>query len=207
VCNKTVIASPEGAWQSQSSGLLRRFAPRNDDTGGVLFSVLSTFLLVSFLVSPLYASEVIGETHTRVVVREHPKTGKPYVSIVSSDQPLAEDPFVKLRKKTSKPDYRMLDPKVKPGEIPYDGPYSSSTKIYVFAATLATLGVAGGAVGLAAIPASAGGAASGGGAYLAAGSAVAAGTAGAAVIKTRDNPNQDDFTQSSESRSSERARM
>ena len=162
---------------------------------------LNIFLLLSFSVSSLYASEVIEETHTRVVVREHPKTGKPYVSIVSGDQPLAADPFAKQRKKMSRPNYRMLDPKVKPGEIPYDGPYSSSTKIYVFAATLATLGVAGGAVGLAAIPASTGGAASGGGAYLAAGSAVAAGTAGTVAIKTRNNPNQDDFTLVSKSKS------
>ncbi len=162
------------------------------------------FLLLPNLIGiPLYASEVIEETHTQVVVREHPKTGKPYVSIVASDRPLAEDPFVNQRKKTSRPNYRMLDPNVKPGEIPYDGPYSSSAKIYVFAATLATLGVAGGAIGMAAIPASAGGAASGGGAYLAAGSAVAAGTAGAVAIKTRPNPNQDDFTLISKSKSLE----
>ncbi len=164
-------------------------------------NIFITFLIFYFLTLSLYASEVIEETHTVVVVREHPKTGKPYVSIVSSDKPLTEDPFVNQRKKTSRPNYRMLDPKVKPGEIPYDGPYSSSTKIYVFAATLATLGVAGGAVGLAVAQAASAGAASGGGAYIAAGSAVAAGTAGVVVLKTKSNPNQDDFTQVSKSKS------
>ena len=202
---KTVIARSEATKQPRTSRLPRPFGARNDDTVRVLLSILSTILLILFFLSPLYGSEVIEDTHTRVVVREHPKTGKPYVSIVSADKPLSEDPFAGMRGKMSRPNYRMLDPKVKPGEIPYEGPYSSSTKIYVFAATLATLGVAGGAIGMAAIPASAAttGAASGGAAYVAAGSAVAVGTVAATEIATRPNPKGDDFVQVSKSKSVE----
>ena len=164
---------------------------------------VSALFIFTFAVSSLYASEVIEDTHTQVVVREHPKTGKPYVSIVSRDKPLTDDPFAKAQSKFSRPDYHMLDPKIKSGQIPYDGPYSSSKKIYIFAATLATLG-AGGMIGAAALPAaSTGAAASGGGAYLAAGSAVAAGTAGTVAIQTRSNPNQDNFIQISKSKAVE----
>ncbi|MBI1977546.1 MAG: hypothetical protein HYS55_02215 [Candidatus Omnitrophica bacterium] len=149
-------------------------------------------------------SEVFEETKTQVIIREHPKTGKPYVSIVSQESFDPNTPFLGARTKVSRPDYRMLDPKVKSGEIPYDGPYSSAKKVYIFAATLATLGVAGGAVGMAVAPAaSAGGAASGGGTFLAAGGAVAAGSAGGAVAMTRSDSNVDDFIQTSESRTIE----
>ena len=164
---------------------------------------LSSLLLVCFTLSvfhiSLSASEVIEDTHTNVIMREHPKTGRPYVSIVSSDVPVPEDPFAKFRQISKRPDYRMLDPKVKPGEIPYEGPYSDSKKIYIFAATLAALGTAGGAIGLAAIPVSTGAAASGGGAYLGAGSAVAVGSAAGVVVKTNVSSKQDDFVQTSKS--------
>ncbi|MBI4358632.1 MAG: hypothetical protein HY584_04965 [Candidatus Omnitrophica bacterium] len=170
-----------------------------------LFIFLS---LYSFFISQntvLYGSEVFQDTDTQVVVREHPKTGKPYVSIISHSALSQVDPFERLKGKMSRPDYRMLDPKVKSGEIPYEGPYSSSTKIYVFAATLATLGTVGGAVGLATVPAAAtGAAASGGGAYLAGGAAVAGGAAGAAALATRSDSRQDDFIQTSKSESIEK---
>lgn len=156
-------------------------------------------LTLNYVVTPLHASEVIQGTHTRVIVREHPKTGKPYVSIISPDINPAEDPFTKQRAAYSRPDYRMLDPRMKSGEIPYDGPYSSSKKVYIFAATLATLGTVGGAIGLATVPLASGGAAAGGGAYLAAGGAVVAGTATGAVIANKSNPQNDDFTQISKS--------
>ncbi|MBI4372387.1 MAG: hypothetical protein HY585_01515, partial [Candidatus Omnitrophica bacterium] len=103
-------------------------------------------------------------------------------------------------------DYRMLDPKIKSGEIPYEGPYSSSKKVYLFAASLATLGVAGGAVGMAVAPAAAAGsAASGGGAYLAGAGAIAGSATAVTVIKAQPDPdpNQDDFTQISKSESIE----
>ena len=161
---------------------------------------VSLILIISFLFSGLaQASEVIVETNSKVIIREHPKTGKPYVVITSQDFP-AESGFFGISKKFSRPDYRLLDPKVKSGEIPYDGPYSDAKRVYIFAATLATLG-AGGLVGAALMPASAGAAASGGAGYLAAGGALAAGTAGAAVATTQSNPKKDNFIQASESKS------
>ena len=159
------------------------------------------FFALIYFSSFLCASEVMEETPTSVIVREHPKTEKPYVSIVSSKISPSVDPFTGQRKWKKRPNYRMLDPKIKAGEIPYDGPSSSAKKVYIFAASLATLGVAGGAIGMAIMPAAAGGAATGGGAYLAAGGAVAGGTTAAAVLKTKPDPNQDDFIQISESKS------
>lgn len=153
------------------------------------------FILATSLV---YASEVITETNSKVIVREHPKTGKPYVAIAPSEVP-NETGFFPQSKKFSRPDYRLLDPKVKSGVIPYDGPYSDSKRIYIFAASLATLG-AGGMVGAAWMPAT-GAAATGGGTYLAAGGALAAGTAATAVHSTKANPKKDNFTQASESKS------
>lgn len=159
--------------------------------------IIFSLFLVLFC-SSLQATEVIEPTDTKVVVREHPKTRKPYVSIVSNQTDA--NGFFLILKPVSRPDYRMLDPKIKSGEIPYDGPYSDSKRIYIFAATLAMLGTVGGAVGIAAIPASATGAASGGAGYLVAGGAVAAGTTGAALSASQTQ--EDDFTQSSSSRSS-----
>ena len=162
-----------------------------------IFCLLS--MLLHVWIAQLHASEVMESSHTRVLIREHPKTGRPYVSIVPERPEISPDPFQNLRTRFTRPDYRMLDPKVKPGEIPYDGPYSSSTKVYLFAASLATLGTVGGAVGLAVLPASTGGAASGAGAYLTSGAAIAVGTAAGAQAAMRGNSKQDDFTQISKS--------
>jgi hypothetical protein len=142
----------------------------------------------------LFASEVIEEK-TRVIIREHPKTGKPYVSIVSSDVPEPPDPFTGQKAKILRPDYRMLDPKMKSGEIPYEGPVSDRTKIYVLAASLATLGVAGPALLPAAAPAAAGsaGATGGAGALAAAGTAVTVGPVAAVAIAGRPDPDKDDY--------------
>ncbi len=160
---------------------------------GLIFSI-------SLIFGPVInASEVIPETDSQVIVRAHPKTGKPYVVIVAKDS--IPEPFFPDSKKFSRPDYRLLDPKVKSGQIPYDGPYSDSKRIYIFAATVATLGTVGGAIGMAVIPASASGAATGGAGYLAAGGAVAASTVTAAVANTAPNPKNDDFVQTSESKS------
>ncbi len=150
---------------------------------------LTSFVLLVFSAS-IFASEVVDTTHTQVVVREHPKTHRPYVSIVSNDEPVPRDPFTGQRKSYSRPDYRMLDPKVKNGEIFYDGPSSDNKKIYIFAASLMTIGVVGGAVGMAAAPAATGATASGGGAYLAAGSAVAGSAAAAGVISSKSSDNE-----------------
>ncbi len=157
---------------------------------------LSTSLLI-----PGEASEIVDETGTQVVVREHPKTGRPYVSIIPADQSIAQDPFASQRKRYSRPDYRMLDPKVKKGDIPYDGPWSDRKKVYIFATSLMTVGVVGGGIGLAVAPAaSTGAAAGGGGAYLAAGTAVTAGSAATAAIATQPDPHRDDYDHQSESK-------
>lgn len=159
-----------------------------------------TVLILNF-VSISQSSEIIEETPTQVIVREHPKTGQPYVSIVSSQGPVPADPFTGQRKKFSRPDYRMLDPKMKARDIPYDGPYSDRKKVYVLAATLAVSGTAGGIVGMASAPAATGAGASGGaGAYFAGGAAVAAGSAAAATRAARANPRNKNFIHRSESR-------
>ena len=151
------------------------------------------------LVSSAGASEVIEETPTQVVVREHPKTGHPYVNIVSAGVP-APNPFESQRKKMARPDYQLLDPKIKAGEIPYEGPSSDRKKVYLFAASLATLGTVGGVVGMALAPAAAGAGASGGaGAYLAGGAAVTAGTVAGSVAATRADPKKDDYIHTSQS--------
>lgn len=142
-------------------------------------------------------SEVPGIKDTKPVVRVHPKTGKPYVSIVSSAAP-QPDPLAQVPRNSARPDYRLLDPDTKPGQIPYEGPYSDRRKVYLFAATLMTVGTVGGAVGIAAAPVSSG-AATGGGAYVAAGSAVA-GSASAAAAISRNRPPEEEFKETSESK-------
>ena len=148
----------------------------------------------------LFSSEVLEETNTQVVVREHPRTGKPYVSIIRAGEE-TKDPFAGARRNYSRPDYRMLDPKIKSGAIPYEGPYSDKTKIYVFAATLATLGAASGAAVIAAAPAATGAAASGGaGAYLAGGTAVVVGSVAEAQIATAPNSKKPEYKHRAESK-------
>ena len=118
--------------------------------------------VVSGMKEIIPASEVAAvETNTDVKVRNHPLTGIPYVGIVSKTAPGAGNILFPEYKKVSRPDYRMLDCKMKSGEIPYDGPTSNRTKVYVFAASLATAGVLGGTL-LPVVPAT--GAAAGGGA-------------------------------------------
>lgn len=150
---------------------------------------------------PLFASEVIEDTGIQAVVRDHPQTGKPYVSIAAAAS--AKNPLAEARRGTGRPDYRMLDPKVKSGEIPYNGPYSDRKKVYYLAATLAAAGAAGAVAVQAAIPAAAtataGGAAGGAGAYAAAGAAVTAGTVSAAWLQNRPDPRQDDYSHEAES--------
>jgi hypothetical protein len=142
-------------------------------------------------------SEVRGIRDTKPVVKVHPKTGKPYVSIVSTAAP-QPDPLAGVPRNSARPDYRLLDPGTKPGEVPYEGPYSDRRRVYLFAAALMTVGTVGGAVGIAAAPVSAG-AATGGGAYVAAGSAVAGSASAAAAISQRRPPDEE-FKESSESK-------
>ena len=171
---------------------------RGTATGVIIFflTICSLFIKTPYL----FSSEVLEETSTAVVVREHPRTGKPYVSIIRSDG-AAKDPFAGQGKFYSRPDYRMLDPKIKSGAISYNGPASDRKKIYIFAASLATLGAASGAAVIAAAPAATGAAASGGaGAYLAAGTAVVAGSAAAADIAMKPDLKKGDYTLGSESK-------
>ncbi len=156
--------------------------------------------------------EVSDPTRTKVAVMKHPKTGKPYVAIL----PEGETPKDALifpsgsaaeeAGKVSRPDYRMLDWKVKNGEIPYSGPTSDRTKVYVLAATLATVGVVSGTAVALSVPAAtaattattASGA--GAGVYAAAGTAIAAGAVSTAMVQSRPDPNKDDFDHTSESK-------
>lgn len=165
--------------------------------------MLSFWILLSiFITHPALAeiSEVIPETKTKVIVRHHPKTGIAYATIVAEGVP-TPDPLenLKVKQNVSRPDYRMLDPKIKSGEIPYDGPARDNKKIYLFAASIATLGAAGGSVGLLA-PAATTGAAGGAGLYAAGAVAVTAGTAATSYFATRPDPHQDDYTHHSESK-------
>ena len=152
---------------------------------------------IFFLFQFTYASEVIEETHTRVIVREHPITKRPYVSVAAEDRLPDQSAKDGPQKKYKRPDYRLLDPKVKSGEISYEGPSSDRKKIYIFAASLAALGAAGGVTASAAIPASsaAAGASGGAGVYGAAGGAVAAGALSSGLASTRSNPEKDNFQQ------------
>lgn len=143
-------------------------------------------------------SEILQETSTKVVVREHPRTGRPYVSVNAADVP-DQDPWKGNRKNFSRPDYRMLDPRMKSGQVPYAGPASDRRKVYAFAASMAALGAAGGVAGiLAPAAATASSGAGGAGVYAAGGAAVTAGTAGAAyhVMHT----DRDHFEHHSESK-------
>src|SRR5690349_6630294 len=106
-------------------------------------TLILPLILITAFQAPVFAepTEVVPKTGTAVVVRENPKTGKSFVSIVDAQNPNAGYPFRGSPAKFSRPDYRMLDPHAKRGEIPYDGPYSDRRKIYYFAAGLATAGV------------------------------------------------------------------
>ena len=168
-------------------------------------------LFISFLIvvmipvidlSPVFAQEEVSDpSHSQVILRDHPQTGNPYVSIVSSESPVPPDPFTG-QKKYSRPDYRMLDPKVKKEQYQYDGPVSDRKKVYIFAASLMTAGTVTGAVGIATAPVTAG-AATGGAGYTAAGAVLAGGAVTAALVSQRKKPLEQDFTHTSESRTLE----
>ncbi len=165
--------------------------------------LISLFLSLTLVFGHVYAedTEVLPKTNTKVVVREHPKTGEPYVAIVAASEADRGGPFAGMKRISIRPDYRMLDPKIKSGTIPYEGPYSSRKKVYMFAASMAALGI-GGAALLPVAPATGAGAAGGVGAFAGAGAGVVAGTAGAvAVAKRQDSEKKDDFTNIAKSES------
>jgi len=156
--------------------------------------VAALCLAISLCGSPVFAeeNEVLAEGGVRVLIREHPQTGKPFVSLRKEGQ--APDLFKGFVKREFRPDYKMLEAKTKPGEIPYDGPVSDLKKVYIFAATMMTLGAAG-VVVTAAIPAGAAAAgASGGTGLLGAGAVtVAAGTAGTVAVKSHLAPGEEHY--------------
>ena len=142
------------------------------------------------------ADEVIKPTETQVIERVHPRTGQTFHSVVANQQATSDILSNVERKNYSRPDYRLLDHTLKKGTVPYDGPYNSRKKVYVFAGTVATLGVVGGSVGMlsaAAAPVAAGIASTGGAVgFLGAGMAVGAGTLSSAYLKSRPEP-QDQY--------------
>lgn len=148
-------------------------------------AVLCAVCFFAPALSAAEGNEVLAPTNTKVAVREHPKTGKPYVTIVGPEGPSRNNPLSAPVKVISRPDYRMLDPKVKSGEIPYDGPVSDRKKVYALAGTLAVTGVVSGVAVAAAAPAATGAAAGGAGIYGAAGAAVITGTASGVWLKSR----------------------
>lgn len=160
------------------------------------------FLILAILFqNVLFADEVLTGVPVKIVKKEHPRTGKKFYSVVSED--IQKTGIAAVEKKNySRPDYRFLDHTVKSGTIPYDGPSSSRKKVYVLAGTVATLGVVGGSVGMmaaASAPVSAG-TGSGAVGYLAAGTAVGTGSLSTAWLKSRPDPERDNFERTSGTR-------
>jgi hypothetical protein len=156
--------------------------------------ILVWVLTVTLCAGPVFAAEneVLQESGVKVFVREHPQTGKPFVSLRKETG--SQDFFKGFVKREIRPDYKMLDAKTKSGDIPYDGPVSDRKKVYIFAATMMTLGVAGGIV-TAAIPATTAAAgASGGTGLLGAGAAtVVVGTVGTVAVQTHIKPGEENY--------------
>lgn len=159
-------------------------------TAMAMFVTMGAPSFLALSSSPM-ANEVLEETRTKVIVRVHPKTGKPFVSIVPSD--ISINPSIE--KKTTparRPDYRMLDPKVDAKNIAYDGPISDRRKVYVLAGTLAALGAGAGVLGtLAPATAASGGTAGGAGLYAGGAALTGGGTIAATVAVHAENQPED----------------
>lgn len=152
---------------------------------------LFCLLIFDFFPIPLSAAgnEVIPDSGARVYVREHPQTGKPFVTLRAGE--VARDPFRDFRKREIRPDYRMLETDAK--GVPYDGPVSDRKKVYIFAASMITLGAAG-AVVTAALPVTAAaGAGSTGTGMLAGGAVVANAVAADIVLESRIKPGEEHY--------------
>lgn len=131
-------------------------------------------------------SEVEDPTRTRIVVRENPRTGSAYASIVPSDELSNRKIYYGEQRRYERPDYQMLNPKISPKDVGYQGPSSSRTKVYALAAGLAASGVLAGTL----IPVSAGtavGAGGSGAGMAAAGAGIAAGSISSALIASDPN--------------------
>ncbi len=176
--------------------MIRRFVLELNTT----FFACMIAVICSLTPPVVIANEVIENTQTRVIVREHPKTGKPFVSIVRSDVNNDTTFFGKFSI-VSRPDYRMLDPKVKAKDVPYDGPVSDRRKVYILAGTLAALGAAGGVIGTLApaVATSSGGAAGGAGLYAGGAALTGGGTIVGSLAAQSDNQ-PEDFEMKAESK-------
>jgi len=156
----------------------------------LLAVILAVFLGSGTLFSA--EQEVLEESGTKVFIREHPQTGKPFVSLRKEGD--SQDLFKGFVKREFRPDYKMLDANSKSGDVPYDGPVSDLKKVYIFAATMITLGVAGGIVTVAMPAGAAAAGASGGTGLLGTGAvAVAAGTAGTVALKSHLAPGEENY--------------
>ncbi len=160
---------------------------------------ISFFLLIFFTAQTgalIADSEVKDPTHTQIQVCENPKTGRVYVCVVSSDQEKGKNIFGENQKRSSRPDYRMLDYRIKAKDVSYDGPSSDRSKVYLLAGTLAATGVLAGT--LLPVSAATGAAAGGSGlGYGAAGAGLAAGVVSSSIIASRPNPEKDNYTHES----------
>ncbi len=163
----------------------------------MLHKLIYILIILSFP-SSVIANEVLDPTYTQVIVRDHPTTGEPYVSITDSGD-VSMNPLLPSENEYSRPDYRMLDPNVKRGSYEYDGPYSDRKKVYIFGASLIAVGLTGATAGIALAPAT-GAASTGGGAYLAAGAAVAAAEGIAIHQLTKVRPEDENYIHESETR-------
>jgi len=159
-------------------------------------TAMTLILVMTLAAGPACAAEaeneVIQESDIKVFIREHPQTGKPFVSLRQEDDP--QDLFKGFVKREFRPDYKMLDARTKSGDVPYDGPTSDRKKVYIFAASMITLGVAGGIV-TAAMPAGAAASGAGGGTGLLGAGAVtlATGTAGTVALKSHLAPGEENY--------------
>lgn len=179
----------------------RPFRSRNSRRrlfAGYFVLIASVCLFSSLSFGQEFPNEVINIQSPAVVVRVHPKTGRPYVAITEPEARM-QNPLGGFSKPVKRPDYRMLEKDVKPKETGYEGPSSDRKKVYIFAASIAASGVASGTAILAAPAAAAAGTGSGTGAavFAGAGTAVAAGTTVVTADALRIKPQDGNYTRES----------
>ena len=156
--------------------------------------VIYLFILCACGSSAL-ANEVLVDTGTEVIIRDAKKGRHPLCfRLFLKNHPVPRDPIYHKRRAYSRPDYRYLDHKLPKGSIEYDGPSNSRKKVYIFAATIATLGVTSAVM----IPVTA--TAAGGSAAGPAVGAIATGLTSAVVTAKIQNPHTSkDYERSSDS--------
>lgn len=153
--------------------------------------MVAALLAVTMLCGPARAAEneVFPDSGAKVYVREHPQTGKPFVTLGAGQ--IARNPFPDFKKREIRPDYGMLDANAR--DVPYDGPVSDRRKVYVFAATMMTLGVAGGVVTAAMPVAAAAGTGGAGTGMLAGGAVVVNAVAADIVLESKIKPGEENY--------------